>query len=227
MHATCRRVFCARNGKWLFCLGVAMGATVLTYWPQGMLLFRYDRLGLSDGELWRLVSAHLVHLNAAHLFLNLIGLFLVCELLWRDLSVRHGLAMLATAAFGVNGLLWYLHPELAWYAGLSGALHGLWAGLALAVCLPISTRSSDAAQMQLPRLDSRWIGLAGLLLLGLKLILESAGGAAPRVMHMIGAPVVSIAHVYGAVAGCCYVAAWRGWSGMHRKIAATPNNHDK
>jgi rhomboid family GlyGly-CTERM serine protease len=211
-------LFCARSNKWLLCLGVSIAAFALTFWPQGLLLFRYERVLVSSGQLWRLASAHFVHLNAAHLLLNLAGLLLICELLWNRLPLRHGIGLLATSVAGISGLLWWRYPEMAWYAGLSGALHGLWAGCALATCLPSTNQAEGPDRRSVTKPEtgaaywtvSRWAGVGGLLLLGAKLILEAQNGASPELVKAIGAPVATVAHLHGALIGATYVLAWRG-----------------
>ncbi len=90
--------------------------------------FVWQREALSQGEWWRLLSAHLVHLSAQHLLLNLLGLWLVMELLCETLSTAAWTSLLLVSALGTSVLLLLLQPQLHWYAGLSGVLHGLWAG---------------------------------------------------------------------------------------------------
>ncbi|HEX8784094.1 MAG TPA: hypothetical protein VF764_12020, partial [Steroidobacteraceae bacterium] len=43
----------------------------------GRALLRYERSALADGEWWRLLSAHVVHLDLRHALLNVVGLALV------------------------------------------------------------------------------------------------------------------------------------------------------
>lgn len=207
-----------QQSKWLLCLGVSFCALVLTYLPHGLSHFRYDRAALASGEVWRLITAHLVHLNTPHLLFNLLGLWLLCELLWHELPLLHGLGLLGSAAIGIGALLWWFHPELVWYAGLSGALHGLWAGCALAGLWPASPNSNDRPAMSRSsgwsRLKMHWplsrcICLTGILLLAAKLAIEYRYGASPRAIQAIGSPVVTVAHLYGAMVGVCYVLIWR------------------
>lgn len=204
------------RSKWLLCLGVSFCALALTYWPDGLTHFRYDRAGLSSGQAWRVLTAHFVHLNTPHLLFNLLGLFLLCELLWNRMSPIHALGLFATAAVGVSGLLYWLHPELAWYAGLSGALHGIWAGCALAGW-SLLTIPSDALSRGVSSgwktLPMRWpvsrcICAIGMVLLVAKLALEFRYGPSVRTEQMIGSPVVAVAHLYGAMIGLCYVLIW-------------------
>ncbi|MDB5839712.1 MAG: Rhomboid family protein [Herminiimonas sp.] len=188
--------------KWRFCIGISLCAALLTYWPQGLSLFRYDRAGLLAGEGWRIATAHLVHLNSTHLVFNLLGLFLLCELLWAGLPLRHAAGMLGASGLAVSVLLWWQAPHIAWYVGLSGALHGLWAGCAL--------RATWGARAQsVPPRAARTLCAAGLLVLMLKLALEWLFGASQSTAQAIGAPVIAQAHCYGALTGAVYVAMWR------------------
>src|SRR5690349_9713127 len=44
----------------------------------------YDRAALAEGQLWRLLTAHFVHLDAQHALLNGLGLVLMWALFARD-----------------------------------------------------------------------------------------------------------------------------------------------
>ena len=145
---------------------------------------RYQRAAVLDGEWWRLLSAHLVHLGWAHLWLNLAGLLLVWLLFGPRLRPVAWLAVFLLSALGTGlGLFWF-SPGLDWYVGLSGVLHGLFVAGALAEC----------------RFEPRMGGLL-LVLLAVKLAWEQFMGATPGTAEMIGAAVVVDAHLYGAVSG--------------------------
>ena len=88
----------------------------------------WQREALGEGEYWRLLSAHLVHLSPWHLLTNLLGLWLVTELLCETFTVAQWISLLFASALGVSLLLLLLQADLQWYAGLSGVLHGLWSG---------------------------------------------------------------------------------------------------
>ncbi len=202
----------------MFCLGVSAIAIVLSCWPDGLACFRYERTALLSGKVWRIMTAHFVHMNATHLAFNVLGMFLLCELLWGDMPVVHGLGLFGMAALAVSALLWWLQPELAWYAGLSGALHGLWAGCAVAGSWP-GKKHSGALPLTPPQ--SKWqflltawplarcICFAGLMLIVMKLAVEFQSGVALRTAPWIGGSVVTVAHLYGALAGIVYVLLWR------------------
>lgn len=186
------------HDKWLFCLAVALVALMAVCWPDGLMRLRYDRSGLMDGEVWRVVTAHLVHLNRLHLFLNLLGLLLICELQWGVLPLRHGIGLLGFSGVATSVSLWWLHPELAWYAGLSGVLHGLWAG-----CVLFGLWSALDAPLR-----SRLVYLAGAFLLAVKLAVEFHYGASENTAHLIGGGVVTASHLYGALSGAVYMLTW-------------------
>lgn len=192
---TCSRTI---HDKWLLCLAVALVALMAACWPDGLARLRYDRPGLMDGEVWRVVTAHLVHLNWLHLFLNLLGLLLICELQWGVLPLRHGIGLLGFSGIAISVSLWWLHPELVWYAGLSGGLHGLWAG-----CVIYGLRhTSDAS----PRSHLNY--LAGAFLLAAKLLMEFHYGPSENTAHLIGGGVVNASHLYGALGGAVYILTW-------------------
>lgn len=186
------------HDKWLLCLAVALVALMATGWPDGLMHLRYDRSGLMDGEVWRVLTAHLVHLNRLHLLINLLGLLLVCELQWGALPLRHGIGLLGFSGAAISASLWWLHPELVWYAGLSGVLHGLWAGCVLFGLRPALNAS----------LHSRLPYLAGAFLLAAKLLMEFRCGASENTAHLIGGGVVTASHFYGALDGAVYVLLW-------------------
>ena len=147
---------------------------------------RYERAALAEGELWRLLSGNLVHLGGAHLALNAGGLALVALLVGRRLPLRtwSGAALLSAAAVGLG--LWALAPEVGWYVGLSGVLHGL-----------LATGAAVAAWRGI----ERGFHLLLLALLTLKLGWEQYAGALPGSDWIAGGTVIVDAHLYGAAGG--------------------------
>ena len=79
---------------------------------------------------------------------------------------------------------WWLNPELYWYVGMSGLLHGLLA----AGLVP-----------RLRRINLETAVLA--LLLMAKIGWEQFGGPLPGSESTSGGPVVVDAHLYGAIGG--------------------------
>jgi rhomboid family GlyGly-CTERM serine protease len=140
-------------------------------------MLMWDRTPIADGQIWRSMTGHLVHLSTWHCLSNLLGLLLICEYLWDELGLTEVCALWLGTAAVTSLLLWWLAPEIQWYAGLSGVLHGLWAGCALAwFCRTREPRAVFA-----------------LLLLAFKLVLPP--------LTVSALPVVTVAHTYGALCG--------------------------
>ncbi len=93
---------------------------------------RYDRAGLAAGQWWRLLTAHLVHLNLEHALLNALGLALMWALFERDFRPRQWLGILLGATAAIDAGLWFRDSTVAWYVGSSGVLHGIMAAGTLA-----------------------------------------------------------------------------------------------
>ena len=159
-------------------LGLGLGGDGMREWG------RFEQDGIAAGELWRLVTAHLVHLSWGHLWLNLIALLVMASLF--DDAMEAGdwvLAGLLSAGAIDLGLVLF-HGDLDWYVGLSGVLHGLMVvgGFGLLRSTP----------------PVGYILLAGL---AAKLIWEQFSGPLPFSESTTGGPVLVDAHFYGTVGG--------------------------
>lgn len=150
----------------------------------GFILLQYQREEILSGELWRLISGHALHLSWSHMWMNLAALVLT-GLIFKNLySEKVWWLLCGVSVLGVDLGLLLLDPEIVWYVGLSGALHGVFAGLAV--------------------LYWRTTGIKGsMLLLGIiiKLVVEQWGGALPGSAELSGGRVIINAHMYGAIAG--------------------------
>ncbi len=152
---------------------------------------RFDREALARGELLLLFSSQLVHLNWPHWALNMAGMVMIALLFGRYGSVFYWwwIALVSASAVGVG--LWWLNPELRWYVGLSGALHGL---MIAGIFLEIRT--------------NRLAGVFLLLVIVGKLAWEQIGGAMPSSERLIEGRVVVDSHFYGAVGGAIAAGLW-------------------
>ncbi len=160
----------------------------------GRALLRYDRGAIADGELWRLVTGHFVHLGTAHFVLNVAGLGLVWFLFAREFDSRGWAVILSVAVAGISAGFWFLDPQLAWYVGLSGLLHGL---LVAGIVAGLARRRREA------------IVLA--VLVTAKLAWEQLVGPLPGSESTAGGNVIVNAHLYGALAGAAAGAIMRGF----------------
>lgn len=150
----------------------------------GRSALRFDRQGIENAEVWRLLTGHLVHLGWAHLAMNAAGLLLVWVLVGRNFTLSGWLAIIVASIVGIDAGLWFLDPGLAWYVGLSGVLHGM-----LAAGIVPEARQGNLEALVL-----------GALMTG-KIAWEQFFGPLPGSADIAGGNVVVSAHFYGAVSG--------------------------
>ena len=145
----------------------------------------------SVGEPWRWVTAHFVHVNWQHALINAVALWVVARLFALDLKPSRQVCALLTAALAISACLAMIYPTIAWYRGLSGALHSLYfAGSALWL---IKAKPRGIQQLWLPSalFFGGWI----------KVALEQPGGATTPYAEWLGAGVVPQAQLVGAACG--------------------------
>lgn len=150
----------------------------------GQELLRYDRVWIGQGEAWRLISGHLAHLGWKHLALNGAGLLLIWFLIGGSYAIRSWIVIIGITLATIDMGFWYLKPELYWYVGMSGMLHGL---LAAGIVARLKTIDAETAVL--------------LLLLVGKLAWEQFSGPVPGSESSSGGPVIVDAHLFGALGG--------------------------
>jgi rhomboid family GlyGly-CTERM serine protease len=156
------------------------------------------------GDWWRLFTAMWVHLGWRHWLANVLAAGGLLFLVGREARVPAMLAVLVACGVAVQLALLRV-PSVAWYGGLSGALHGfaLWGALTL-LWGAGATRTGDGDAR------SRAIGAVTALVVLVKLWLEQSWLAPVVFSAGLGFGVVRIAHAAGAVAGLAIwlVQAW-------------------
>lgn len=150
---------------------------------------RYEYTALQEGQVWRLFTAHLVHLGWSHLMLNLAALFIIWALVGEAMSRLGWLLLAALSSCLTIVALWLFYPYLQWYVGLSGLLHGLLFAGAL-VLFGYGDRG----------------GAVLALLVIVKLVWEQLLGPLPGSEAASGGAVIVEAHLYGALSGGLFVA---------------------
>jgi rhomboid family GlyGly-CTERM serine protease len=181
-----KRLLSFRSVDAVFPLAVlAVLSAVYLAGPGAVGVLRYERLAVLDGEAWRLLTGHLVHADAAHFGWNVLGVLLVGFLFAREYSPVQWLAVLVASTVAIDLGFLLLEPQLEWYVGFSGVLHG-WMAAGLVAWLR-STRDPVT-----------WL-VAGLFVA--KLAWEHYAGALPFTATSLSLPVVHEAHTFGAVGG--------------------------
>lgn len=146
----------------------------------------YDREAVLDGQLWRLLTCHFVHLNLNHFLLDDAG-FLLVWWIFRDVLTRRLLWWWLAVSTPVCGLVLLADSSLYGYVGLSGILHG-W----LVIALVAGWRTSPL--------------LHGGMLTALvaKLLYEQTPFYNAHYLdHLINGYVYPLAHLEGALTGLC------------------------
>jgi rhomboid family GlyGly-CTERM serine protease len=153
---------------------------------------QYDRQAIAGGQLWRLVTCHLVHFGLEHLAWDAAVFVLLAVLCWR-LGKRRSLVSLATATLAIPAALWILQPGLSTYRGLSGLDSALFVTAALGMGQRLCGEGRD-----------RWgaAAYASVVALGAKIAYEVATGTTLFVDAAgLGFVPVPLAHATGALAG--------------------------
>lgn len=175
-----------RPGEWVLPLGLVVLLLALGLGgPDMIAALRYERSAVLNGEAWRLVTGHLVHGDAAHLGWNIVGVLVVWVLFARDFSPRQWLVVMTASTVSASLGFLLLEPDLAWYVGFSGVLHGC-------------TAAGLLAWLRSARDPLTWF-VTGLFVA--KLAWEHVAGALPFTAASMSLPVVHEAHTYGAFGG--------------------------
>jgi rhomboid family GlyGly-CTERM serine protease len=166
------------RGRWIWLLALLLVLDlVLGLGDSVGQLLRYDRSAIAAGGWWRLLTAHIVHLDVHHLILNELGLVLMWSLFAQDYDAVEWCAIVLAGALAISSGLWWLSPRVGWYVGASGVLH--------------TVMAAGAARHFAEGSWDRWILVLGLCA---KLMWEH-WGASP-------APLIVVdAHLYGAACG--------------------------
>ena len=170
---------------WLPVALLVMMLAVMQGGEHAVALLRYERVAVLDGEVWRLLTGHLAHADGSHLLWNVLGLVLVFALFANEYSPGEWLVMMLASTTAIDLGFLVFEPQLAWYVGLSGVLHGLMAA-GLAAWLSV-------------RRDPLTVSIAAIFV-G-KLIWEHLRGPLPFTAESLTVPVINEAHTYGAIGG--------------------------
>ncbi len=159
--------------------------------PRLWMQLRYDRLAISAGQWWRIVTGNFVHAGWVHLGLDFSGYFLLWYLFARTLGGRRWWWATLWGSLAVGGGLYLFSPAVRWYVGISGVLHTYWGAGAL---LAVERRE----------FLGRWL----LAFLILNVAYEVIWGPLPTSAAILKTPILTVAHLYGTIAGLVLGAVW-------------------
>ena len=164
-------------------------------------MLRFDRAAIAEGELWRLLTGHFVHLGWPHAAMNIGGLILVWLLLGPLFSALQWCTVSVASIAAIDLGFWVLDTDLEWYVGLSGLLHGM---LAAGALQGISRSATES-----------WFIIIFLLA---KLGYEQLVGPLPGSEASAGGTVIVNAHLYGAAGGAAAALLLRRSAGRTASI---------
>jgi rhomboid family GlyGly-CTERM serine protease len=164
-------------------------------WPGVGTALEY-RSGVAAGEPWRLITAHVVHINWPHALINAVAWFVVARLFAGELSPLRQLLVVLVAAGVISVGLALAYARIEWYRGFSGVLHALFFTGATTWLVQAVAREESR------RLVGLW--LPGALVVGgwIKVVAEQPAASA-QMPHAawLGAATVPQAHLLGAACG--------------------------
>ena len=171
-----------RRGWLTIALVIAVALLLSLGGENTELLLQFDRVAIHSGQVWRLVTGHIVHGSAQHTLVNVLGVALMAALFNHAYNFKGWMVIIVCGVIFIDMGFWFLMPNLQWYVGLSGVLHAVLAAGAVAWW---RTEPKPLAAL----LTSIMIG---------KLVWEQTQGALPLSGNLI---VVVNAHLYGEVGG--------------------------
>lgn len=187
---------------YIYAIGMSLVMLLLAYFHQQVNpLLAYQREAILDGQLWRLFTAHFVHLNLNHFLLDAAGFLLVCWI-FDDVLNSKLLAIWALVSAPLSSLLFLFDGQLHGYVGISGILHG-W----LVIALIRGLRTNP------------WLHGIALTLVAAKLAYEqSPFYDAGYLADLIHGQVYATAHLCGALIGVLI--------GLASLYIAPPDSHN-
>jgi rhomboid family GlyGly-CTERM serine protease len=160
--------------------------------------FRFERDWMSSGEIWRLVSAHWVHVGWMHLLLNGLGLVICVSLTTPGWSIGRWVITSLIMGLGISILVTIFNPEIRDYAGHSGILYGLY------VLGALSLFARD-----------RLIAVLIIAAIVIKIGIEQFSDMDFTTSELIGANVIVDAHLYGLLFAIAIALAWSTYTMNH------------
>lgn len=101
---------------------LSLFSAMMQLWQPDLL---YVRTAVNEGAWWKVLSGQFVHTNWPHYLLNISSLWLFALLFYNTIRVRTFTISLIILTFFVGLCLHLFDPRIHWYAGLSGAIYGL------------------------------------------------------------------------------------------------------
>ncbi len=100
-------------------LAICCMAALSYYVPALHQALLFDRAAINAGAWWRVPSGNLLHFSTGHLYTDVLTVLIAGSLI--ETRGTHGMGAFYLLTAGVVGLtVYFYHPELRYYGGLSG-----------------------------------------------------------------------------------------------------------
>lgn len=178
----------------LIASSVLISALLQVFQPY-FIYWRYDLWS----EPWRIWTGHWVHVGWIHFLLNMLA-FICLPFIFPRLKNRYLLLLILFLPLVISLNLYFTFPSIQAYAGFSGVLHGIYVAVAL-------------LYLQYPKERKFALLILGLILA--KLISENTF-APGQTEALIGSPVLTEAHLLGAIWGIVFAVLFLLWAKLKR-----------
>ncbi len=155
--------------------------------------WRFQRQSIAFGDWYLLLTGNFVHLGLGHLWMNMAGFAMIVVLVWQHFNLLEWALVIVFASLVVGLGLYFRDPQVDFYYGFSGTLHGV----IIAGCLADIRHYPKSA------------GLLLVLVIG-KLSWEQIAGPLPGSEETAGGAVIVNSHLYGAIGGAIMAAILLG-----------------
>ncbi len=187
--------------RWIIPTTVILTAIIFQYLHSiGFDLFSYQRAAVISGEIWRLITAHFIHLGWSHLVLNMVVFVAFWWLFDTTFKPLNWLILILSCSVGISLGFVLLDNDLLRYVGFSGVLHGLFIAAALQLLL-------DHSRYNVP--PFRWEALLIVIGIFAKIGYEQFMGPVPMTQKASGGDVIVSSHLFGTIMGCGSVALFQ------------------
>ncbi len=153
-------------------------------------LLDFDRPLINAGSWWLLITGHLCHLDWQHLILNNAALLIIWELFYRGYSPIKAVFEFFTLGLVISFCIYLFNPQIQWYVGLSGILHGLFV---IGIAKDIFRKN--------------WISIVVAFGFIAKIVWEQSVGITTGFLFENDSVLVD-AHLYGAIGGLIFALAY-------------------
>jgi len=166
--------------------------------------FIYVKNSVNHGEWWRVITGQFVHTNWPHFALNIGSLILFALLFYNTIRVTTFTISLFLLVLSIGLCIHLFEPRIHWYAGLSGAIYGLYI-----IGAHTAYRAGD-----------KLVGSAVSILVIGKAVYDHWAGPLQNNAELIGARVVTESHLYGIATAIVMI----GLASLYR-LTNKPTSH--